>query len=633
MTAIELRKSLAPLADPPPALNVWQWAELRRYLGRDVTAKPGKYSADFAPYQRAPQESFTDPNVQVTVLYWGKRLGKTEMINNLHGSVIEQDPRNMLHCMPTLDSSKKHRKQFFNPMVRNTPALRPLIRDSRSRDADNTLLSVKFPGGTFSMIGANSPSGFRQVQAPVVSVDEIDAMEATAEGDPVYLSLGRAENYPDSVQVVSSTATFLETSRIHAWYEKSDKQMWHVKAPCCGNFHVMAWGNVKWPKDKPEEAFYECPDCGKHWDDTLRLQAIRAGQWRATAPFKGIRGYWLNGLNSVFAAKKGFKSKLHQFAGEFLDAYEAGEAARLYWKNTFLCEAEEIKADSVEKQPLLDRREEYGPDSLPDQILIIVAAVDVQGDRLEYEIIGQGEAEETWGIEYGRLPGNPERPEVWQSLAGVLSRKFHRRDGIELNLACCTIDHRHKGGHVRKFIRTCGLPRVWAVYGAASKQSLLVVPHFSRHYGMQLYSVNGDLAKDTIFARLKIPDHGPRFMHFPTGNGYEVENRYFDGLTAEEARVKYSHGFPVRYYWKDPSRRNEPLDLRVYALAAIDILKPRMDAIKANLEARRPKQAAKIAELPPAPPPEVQHQPPDYLRQFPRFPGRPSGGFVNRWRK
>ena len=38
-----LQRSLA-LWSPPPCLKIWEWAELRRRLGRNVTAKPGTIS-------------------------------------------------------------------------------------------------------------------------------------------------------------------------------------------------------------------------------------------------------------------------------------------------------------------------------------------------------------------------------------------------------------------------------------------------------------------------------------------------------------------------------------------------------------------------------------------------------------
>jgi phage terminase large subunit GpA-like protein len=638
-----LKRSLR-LLDPPPALLCWEWGELRRRMGRNVTAKPGRYTVATAPYQREPQESFTDKDVQTTVLYWGKRLGKTELINNLHGSTIEQNPRNILVVYPTLDSAKKWSKQFFTPMIRSTPALRDKIKDARSREANNTILSKEFPGGTISAIGSNSPSGFRQVQAPVVTADEIDAMEEGTEGDPITLAFGRAENYPDSIQVVSSTATRLfrapeageETkkttgSRIHDWWLKSDQRKWFVKNPCCGKSHVMAWSNVKWPDGhKHEDAWYECPDCGARWDDEFRLRAILSGEWRATNPFRGVRGYWLNGLNTTFSPKKGYKSKLHQFAAEFYDAYTSGEAARIAWKNTFLCEPHVDETEKINSAPLFDRCEDYSPETLPNEICIISLTVDVQGDRLEYEFIGMGEGEETWGIEYGKIIGDPEKDDIWSDLKQKTARTFKRIDGTEMKVDCVAIDHRFKGSRVRKFLKSCGHPRAYAVYGSSGKQTLLVIPHVNKHYKMRLYSVNTDAAKDAIFSRLRLTDHGARFMHFPKSHGYEKQNNcYFEQLTAEEVRVSYKRGFAERAYEKIGDR-NEALDLRVYFLAAIDILRPNVKQIQENLKTKKAatqvdyklKPAEENAEQPPAP---VQSQTQRKPQRMPR-----SGGFIGK---
>lgn len=622
------------LLEPPPGLSVWAWAELRRVLGKNVTARPGRYYVDSAPYQREPQESFLDREVMVTVLYWAKRLGKTEIINNLHGSIIEQWPMNILHCMPTLDSAKKWSKQFFMPMIRGIAVFRRLIKDPRSRDANNTILSKEFPGGTISAIGANSPSGFRQVQAPVVTCDEIDAMEDGPEGDPVTLAFGRAENYSDSIQVVSSTATRLLVrpkdgelpaggtgSRIHDWYLKSDQRKWFV--PCgCGQWHVLAWRQVKWPEPHiHEEAWYETPCCGAKWSDTERVAAVLAGEWRPTAPFRGIRGYWLNGLNTTFPAKKGYKSKLHQMAAEFWDAHTGGEAALIAWKNTFLCEPHEEPAERIDPDPLLERCEDYTRDKISNEIAFAGCTVDVQGDRLELNVVGLGDADETWALEYRLIYGNPEKQAVWDELGRFLSdSRYIRQDGMALAISGTAIDLGHKPARVRAFIARGGVPRVFGVYGTSGLQVHLIAARKDPRTKAHSYSINTTLAKDIIFARLKLKEAGPRYMHFNKA----YDKRYFDGLTAEESRIKYSHGFPQRFYEK-VRERNEPLDLWVYWLGLLAIMQPNIAAIRRNLgEVPPDRNNAGQASDPEPDPPKPKFRQPVY-----RPPRR---GFVNGWR-
>ncbi|MCB1771954.1 MAG: phage terminase large subunit family protein, partial [Candidatus Competibacteraceae bacterium] len=58
---------------------------------------------------------------------------------------------------------------------------------------------------------------------------------------------------------------------------------------------------------------------------------------------------------------------------------------------------------------------------------------------------------------------------------------------------------------------------------------------------------------------------GPGYCHFPLA----YDAHYFDMLTAEQVRTKYRKGRPVREWFCPPNRRNEALDARVYALAAL----------------------------------------------------------------
>jgi phage terminase large subunit GpA-like protein len=653
------RRTQVSFKRPKPRL-VWQWAEANRRIERSETARPGRYRVATAPYQKEPQESFTDPAVQTTVLYWAKRLGKTEIMSNLHGATIDENPRNVLHVMPTLASIAKWSKQFLSKMIQSTPALKDKVSPARSRDSGNTIMSKEFPGGAISGIGSNSPSGFRQVQAPVVTCDEVDAMDDGPEGDPVFLGFGRAENYEDSVQVVASTATRIVPkpkraageeeskrgdstgSRIHDWWLKSDQRKWFAKCPDCRARHVLDWANVKWPKEKladgawehlPEQAYYECPDCRSHWDDAKRVAAVCAGEWRATEPFKGVRGYWLNGLNTTFSPKKGYKSKLHQFASEYLDALQSGEAAFTVWKNTFLCQPIEVKAEAVDPKPLLERRENYTPQTLPNGCVLVTVAVDVQGDRLEFDAVGHGADEETWALEHRQLKGDPERDEVWRTLTGLVHRTYQRLDGLELKVSCVAVDLGFKPKRVRAWMKSCGMPRVYGVFGTSSaKQLNLVLPRYSKHYGAVSYSINTDLAKDTLFARLKLAEMGPRYMHF----GREKEGfdaAYFDQLTAEERRVKYVRGFPF-YYYEKLRERNEALDQRVYHLGALDILRPNVKAVEENLlrsqpaaVRRNPAKEEPQAPAPAEPKPEVKQPTPARSR---RVVGGRRGAFQSR---
>jgi phage terminase large subunit GpA-like protein len=83
--------------------------------------------------------------------------------------------------------------------------------------------------------------------------------------------------------------------------------------------------------------------------------------------------------------------------------------------------------------------------------------------------------------------------------------------------------------------------------------------------GSNVWTVGVDTAKDAIYSKLKVTTPGPGYCHFPIA--YQQE--FFAQLTSEEARTRFVRGHPVRYWFKPSGKRNEALDRRVYAVAAL----------------------------------------------------------------
>jgi len=88
-----------------------------------------------------------------------------------------------------------------------------------------------------------------------------------------------------------------------------------------------------------------------------------------------------------------------------LEAKKYPETLKVF-TNTALAESWEEQGHTIEGDPLLRRRELY-PYDAPEGVLVITCAVDVQGDRLELEFRGWGVGEQTWGLAYEVLTGDP----------------------------------------------------------------------------------------------------------------------------------------------------------------------------------------------------------------------------------
>ena len=80
-----------------------------------------------------------------------------------------------------------------------------------------------------------------------------------------------------------------------------------------------------------------------------------------------------------------------------------------------------------------------------------------------------------------------------------------------------------------------------------------------------MFAIGVDTAKDAIYARLRIDTPGPGYSHFPQDRDAE----WFRQLTAEKVQTRYIKGRQVREWYKKDGDRNEALDCRVYAMAAL----------------------------------------------------------------
>jgi phage terminase large subunit GpA-like protein len=245
------------------------------------------------------------------------------------------------------------------------------------------------------------------------------------------------------------------------------------------------------------------------------------------------------------------------------------------WVNTFLGETWEEQGDQVDGHDLMDRREDFG-DELPDDVLLLTAGVDVQDDRLEIEIVGWGRGEESWSIDYRTIYGDPSTAGLWIDLDDYLQTKYVHPVRGEMVIRSACID---SGGHytqqVYNYARTRAGRRVFAIKGVGGEGKPIVGRPTKNNIGkINLFPVGTDTAKEVVYSRLKIREFGEGYCHFPIDRGEE----YFRMLTAEKKVTKFYKGRPKRE-WVKVQARNEALDCRVYATAALAILNLNLEAV------------------------------------------------------
>jgi len=546
-------------------------------------------------------------DIEQVVLMWASQTGKTELVNNLVGFFIDHEPSPILVLQPTLEMAKNWSETRLAPMIRDCPTLAGKVADSKARDSGNTKLQKIFLGGSISICGANSPASLASRPIRILLCDEVDRMPESAgtEGDPIALATRRTDTFHNALLVKTSTPTITGASRIWSEWETTDQRMWHVPCPHCFHEFVMLWRHVVWEKDKPETAVIQCPGCDERIYDEQRVDAVLAGRWIATGKPSRRIGYHLNGLNSIFPARRGFSNRLEQAVHGFLEAKRAGKGQLQTWVNTFLAETFDPDDGDELMASYIGLRLEERPEFLPASIDVITAGVDVQEDRLELEAVGHcaPDGTESYGIEYRIFRGDTSLPDVWAKLDQYLMQAaWQREDGPTMRIQACGIDSGFRASAVYNFCRGKSGQRIVPVKG----QSGFHVPLMGRGTqtrigGVKVYAVGVDNAKAIIHQRLRISEPGPGYTHYWHGGGYDQE--YFEQLTAEKIAKKFSKGKLTRE-WKKIRQRNEALDVRAYALCMVDFLQVDWQRLAENNKLKVRKAESRISEQAPTERPE-----------------------------
>jgi phage terminase large subunit GpA-like protein len=566
------------MSEPKEQLTVTEWANRNRWFAHGQSWKSQYADAPYdirdAPFQQKPQDDLTDPSIFVHVWKMASRIAKTVMMGNGFGYFCEHDPSTQLFMYPTQEDADLRSREEFQPVIDVSPALSKYVYDAEV-EGDDTIKFKKYPGGSVAFVGSNAPSKLRARTARVIWCDECNGYRPSAgkEGDAVMLAFNRAKNYENAVRVVASTDTIKHYSAIDDWYQKSDKNQWFVRCIKCGTWQFLTWKHYRWPGDERHLTLLHCENCDHGHNEKQRRQIILSGEYRPTAPFTGIRGYFLPGYYSIFPSPAAFKGKMHEMAEEAHNAKHSqnpSETLRV-WVNTFLCEGYQEESDvPPEIQPLLDRREQYDRNTLPKGVKVITAGTDFQADRIEVVFWGHGDLEEKWRIEKQILWGDPRHPEIYGRLESLLLMGFKREDGAKLRLRSAGFDTGFAA--CIKQLYTWLRPRQrfnWFAFKGASRieADLVGMAAKSRVSMVRLLLVGTHRIKGLIYNRVNITNIGSSYIHFPMS----MTEQDFQQLFSEESTTVIKAGVEYKEFCLPSvgNRRNEELDCAVLAHAAL----------------------------------------------------------------
>ena len=581
---------------PPEALTVSEWADKKRVLPA-TASESGHYRTSRTPYLKEPMDAFTDPRIHKIVVVAASQVGKSEFELNAIGYIIDQDPGTILYIHPSLEEARKFSRQRLAPMIADCKVLKAKVSDVKAKDSGNTILQKTFPGGSITLIGSNTPRALASTPVRYVIGDEHDRWSRSAgkEGDPWKLAERRQTTFYNRKSLDISTPPVKGASPIEDGYYEGTQERWCHLCPDCGEYSEIDFDDIKFEPVVTKvgnkkiyklngPVYWCCPKCGcLQTEDTMRQQPAK---WIAVNPEayeRGIKSYWLNAFSSPW-------TPWAKIVLEFLEAKDDPLKLQVVF-NTLLGKLWEERGDLADEDTLLARREDYAAE-LPDGVLVLTCGVDVQDNRLEYEVVGHGHYGETWGIRRGMLMGSPDTAEPWGQLDDIIQHVYKFRSGRGLRISITLVD---SGGHytqeVYEACRARQPYRVFASKGRGGEGIPYTTPpsrvpiRENKNVTCWLYNIGVDAGKAMIMSNLKVGEPGAKYCHFPLQEAAGYDSYFFNGLLSEKL-VLASTKRGKRWQWEilPGHKRNEPLDCRNYALAGLRIINPDMDAIERRLK-------------------------------------------------
>ncbi|MEZ6021797.1 MAG: terminase gpA endonuclease subunit, partial [Planctomycetota bacterium] len=404
-------------------------------------------------------------------------------------------------------------------------------------------------------------------------------LDVEGEGDPCDLAEARTRTFSLRKILWVSTPTDEATSRIARKFKEGDQRYYQVPCPHCGHFQKLTWQGIQFDRSDdgeliPESIGYACAECGTLIEERHKRTMLRDGKWVPERPrlSRKVRSYHLSSLYSPLGWLK-WEDIIRANLKAGKDPY-----SRKVWVNTMLGETWKERGEVPDWEALYNRRELYGRGTVPSGVVFLTMGVDVQANRMEYEIVGWGPRRESWSVDYGVIPCDPAQDDWYDPLDELRMRGWPCEDGTHVRIRMVGVDSGYMAPHIYTYCRT--RPDTISLKGdqrleqAAGPLRLVDINHKGRRVrrGAKLRAVGTDFCKAELysFLRQNQPAKGEMpagWCHFP-----QYDEEYFKMLTGEQLVVKKdTRGYSKRV-WEKTRERNEALDCRVYARACAAIV-------------------------------------------------------------
>jgi phage terminase large subunit GpA-like protein len=632
----QIQNEYTPQPIPPSS----EWIQSNFYLPSESGEITGLYSLDYVPHMHGILDALDDPDIAEIALQKAAQVGWTYGLIAWLSKQISLAPCAIIVMFAKEGAAKEFNDEKFVPSVQATPALSALIDVSKSRASGNSTLFKKFVGGFLKLVGSRSISAVKSTPARIVIVEEPDdaTEDLKKQGDSIKLLWERTKRLKNAKRILGGTPSIAGLSKVEDHIRLSDRRVLPIRCHDCGEKHVLDWDNVSWhDRDDgkthevygtalPDTAVYVCPvdGCGSVWDDYQRRknirdtvnQAIAAGDplkgWVPQGEFHGVAGFME--LSELYSCLPG--AGLRDLVQDYLDAeYEAAkgdETKRIVFQNSKLARAYQYRSDNATADQLREKALDYPENFSPAGGLLLTVGIDVQQNPARLAIVKRvwGRNEESWGVLWTEIHARHDIVDitdpVWTDAETIVFGPTQHASGASLYASAVSIDSSDGTTNaavydwVRKMRKKYSHVLVMAIKGSSSQQDpeIFATPRAKSidhrdprkqskadRFGLKVYQVGTNKAKDWLAAHMKLEGEGPGRHHIYQ----DVRADYFDQVTGE---VKAPHRtIRSKKVWQPRSGAAvEAWDCEVYALHAararrVHLLQPNeWDALEAKVK-------------------------------------------------
>jgi phage terminase large subunit GpA-like protein len=499
------------------------------------------------------------------------QVGGTETYTTLIGYYTDtaKTPTPIMVIHPTIKMAEKFSKDRIVPMFRDSPRLADRL-DMNSRNADNAMLHKRFKDRdvTLDIVGSNSPASLASQTIRLLIADEIDKYPNLEVGDALTLAEKRTQTFKNAIRMYISTPTIKGRSRIEKLYSESDQRQYYVPCPECEHEQTLVIERLVYDEGT---AKYLCESCNCRIAEHHKQSMLDAGRWVAKFPKRSEKmvGYHINELYSPWSSWLKILDDFHARKGN--DAL-----LKPFYNEVLGLPYDEVVSDIQEWGSLLESRIPRITDTLPENVITLSAACDVQKDRLEILVVGWHSRTCTI-IDRFSIPGDTRNisDPCWDQLTELYQRGWTHPIQGDLSISCIGIDSGDGNSThaVYHWARQQDYREVMIIKGMGIDKNLpneigspsdIEIRMDGSRYKIahKLWPVNTHMLKQLIYSILANPVENSRFVFTEL-----CDEEFFRQLTSETLVRHTDANGETKLIWKKTYKHNHVLDLLVYNYA------------------------------------------------------------------